>query len=517
MLGAVTATLVLAAGAAAEVPAVPLDEALRELERQNLSLAQARGRAGEAAAVAEQARAALLPSLAAQASYLRNSGEASIGVPLAPVGAERTLQPLEALSVTGTVRVPLVVPSAWYELSAARGGARAAGASADAARLALRAGFAQAAFGARAAEEVVTASERAVETAAEHSRSADRRVAAGTAAPLDALKARTEHVRRESDLARARAELARARLALGILLGREGPVRILVPEDAAGAAPLAPALSPRSAGGEGGAPPGARPLRAEGGDPAGARPPGGEGGDPPGARPPGGEGGDPAGARPPGAEGGDPAGARPPGAEGGDPPGASAGRGEGELPPEALVAEALSRRRELVAQRARVEAAEALVRAARARLAPQLAASASAFAQDVAYATGETEGWRATLDLVWPIYDGGLREGRRHLAEAQLGVARAAAEAERLAVLQEVADASRDLEVARERLRLAETQRGLASDAAASARRSFEAGVASSLDVLDANDRLYQADVGLADARARLAQARIGLDRAAGR
>jgi hypothetical protein len=34
---------------------------------------------------------------------------------------------------------------------------------------------------------------------------------------------------------------------------------------------------------------------------------------------------------------------------------------------------------------------------------------------------------------------------------------------------------------------------------------------------MDANDRLYQADVGLADARARVAQATIGLERALGR
>ncbi len=41
--------------------------------------------------------------------------------------------------------------------------------------------------------------------------------------------------------------------------------------------------------------------------------------------------------------------------------------------------------------------------------------------------------------------------------------------------------------------------------------------MASSLDVIDANDRLYQADVGLADARARLAQAQVALERALGR
>jgi len=64
---------------------------------------------------------------------------------------------------------------------------------------------------------------------------------------------------------------------------------------------------------------------------------------------------------------------------------------------------------------------------------------------------------------------------------------------------------------------VAETQRQLASDAAASARRSFEAGILSSLDVIDANDRLYTSDINLADARARLGQSRVALERAVGR
>ncbi len=290
-------------------------------------------------------------------------------------------------------------------------------------RLQLRAGFAQAAHGARAVEEMVIASERALELAAEHARSAERRVSAGVAAPLDALRARTEQVRREGDLVRARAELERARLALGILLGRDGPVRVAVPDPAPAAA----------------------------------------------------------------------------------------------QEPAALAAGALERRPELRAQREQVAAAEDQVRAGWARLAPQLSATGSAFASDVPYPTGEKDGWRATVDLTWPIFDGGLREARRRQARAQLAGARAGEEAQRLAIHQEVADGERDLVVARERLRLAETQRGLASDAAGSARRSFEAGIASSLDVVDANDRLYQADVGLADARARLAQAAVGLDRALGR
>ena len=157
------------------------------------------------------------------------------------------------------------------------------------------------------------------------------------------------------------------------------------------------------------------------------------------------------------------------------------------------------------------------MRSAWARVAPELSASGAYFASTVAYPTGEKDGWKVTVDLTWQLYDGGFRYGKRRQAEAQLSAARAGEEGTRLAVLREVEDASRDVGVAAERLRLADSQRRLASDAAASAKRSFDAGVASSLDVIDANDRLFFADVRLADARAQLAQAGVALDRAAGR
>ena len=400
-----------------------LDAALAELERQNLTLAQAAARADEASALAREALAPLLPSLIATGSYVRNSDAAglSIGPPLVPVERSVIIQPEEQLTGTLALRVPLAFPTAWFDHASARGTARAASASAAAVRLQLRASFLQAAHSARAAEEITAASEAALASAEELARSAARRVAAGTAAPLDRLRAETEQVRRESDLARARAELERTRLGLGVLLGGERPVRVRVPEE---------------------------------------------------------------------------------------PP----------APPEGdLAAAALAARPELAAARAQVESAEAQVRGAWARLLPQLSASGSTFASDVAYPTGEKDGWRATLDASWALYDGGLRYGKRREAEARRAQALAAAEALRLQVLQDVADTSRDLAVARERLRLAEKQRALAADAQGTAQRSFEVGLASSLDVLDANDRRYLADVGLAEARARLATARASLDRAVGR
>ncbi|HEY6002199.1 MAG TPA: TolC family protein, partial [Anaeromyxobacter sp.] len=100
-------------------------------------MAQARSRADEAAALVGQARAALLPSVTAQGSYLRNSDEFRLGPlslpgPTGTIVIDRIVQPLETFSATGSVRVPLVVPQAWYDVAAARSGARAAEASAEA-------------------------------------------------------------------------------------------------------------------------------------------------------------------------------------------------------------------------------------------------------------------------------------------------------------------------------------------------------------------------------------------------
>jgi outer membrane protein TolC len=426
-----TATPTLTATAVPEE--LTLDAALAELDRQNLTLAQARDRARAASAVVTQVASPLVPTVTASGQYLRNRDALSIhpgvsipGLPpvsiagLPPGGT--TIQPLEQFSGTLSVRIPLVVPTSWYDVSQARGASRAANASAEATRLTLRAGFAQAAYSALAAEEVVVAAEQALTDAAELTRSAQRRVQAGTSAPLDTLKARTDEVSRRSDLVAARAAVDRSRLALGVLLGREGPVRVTAPE-------LGPAPAPA-------------------------------------------------------------------GADGRDAP---------------------SRRLEVIALKAQVDSAEAGVRASWARLAPQLSLSGAAYAADVPYPTGKKDGWRLTLDLTWQLWDGGLQLGKRRQAEAAADEARAAVEAERLAVLQEAQDTSRDLVVAREQLDLADQRRALAAETAASARRSFEAGVASSLDVIDANDRLFTAGVNLAAARARLAQSSIALDHALGR
>ena len=413
--------------------ALTLDQALAELDSQSPTLVQARGRVADARALATQAAVPLLPTLVAAGGYTRNSADAIVDLsklPLAglPAGAlpsgPLVIQPLGVWTVSGSLRVPLIVPNAWADWAAAQRAADSIGATAESARLQLRASLAQAAWAAAAAEEIVAASERAVTVAEEHQRSAARSVTAGTEAPLSVLKAETEVVKRQSDLAQARANRERSHLALGVLLGKTEPLRVLLPPIAGGETPH---------------------------------------------------------------------------------------------PVDSLVAEALQARPEIVAQEAQIRAARAQVTSARLRWLPQISGSGAVFAADVPYPTGKKEGWRLTLDALWPLYDGGLAGGKRDQAQADLLTARAAAEAQRLNVIQEVQDTRRDVSVAGERLRLAEQQRDLATAAAASAKRTFEAGVASSLDVLDANDKLYQADVGMADAHGRLGIARVALDRALGR
>ncbi len=432
-----------AAGAAEGPAPISLDEALRQLDAQNYSLAQARARADEARSLVRQARSGFLPVANVGVSYVRNNDGASIsfdplldaiegglqsatGRPITlertNVPAEQVIQPLEAFTGSASVRVPLFAANQFLDWKAAKEGTGVAEASLESVRLQLRAALVQAAWWSGAAAEVAAASERALLIAQEHERSAARNVEAGISPPLSRLQAQTEVVRRESDVARTRAERERAWLALGVLLGKAEPVRVTLPESAE-----------------------SRPLG-----------------------------------------------------------------------PDALVKDALGRRPEIRSWEASIRAGELQLDSALWRHAPQLAIGFSAMASTTPFVTGESYAWRATADFTWTLYDGGFRYGKRDQAEAQLAGARAALEAQRVEIGQQVRDASRDVAVAEERLRLAVRQKELAQEVHGNAKRLFDAGLASSLDVLDANDRLYQAEVGLADARARLGMAKVALDRATG-
>lgn len=400
-----------------------LDEALAELDRQNPTLEEARARASAALGVVRQAAAPLLPNLQVGGGYFHNNASVIITAPMDGSFRQVYIQPLDAWQASAGLRVPLIVPEAWFSLSAARDSALAAAEASNATRLTVRTALVQAAWTAWAGDEIVAASERAVAVARSQAESARRQLNVGTATPLTVLQAETAATRRESDLVAAVSERSRARIAVGVLLGRPDPVVVTLP-------PAAPPLVNDV---------------------------------------------------------------------------------------QALFQEALANRPELRARAFTVRSYEKQHDAAMWRIAPVVSVSGGAQAQTVPYPTGDQSGWRISADLTWTLYDGGFRYGRAAQAESQAAEARASETGTRLQVLQEVQNSARDVEVARERLRLALQERDTASSAAASARRGFGEGVTSSLDVLSANEILFSADIQVARAGSQLGGSLAALDRAVGR
>ncbi len=410
--------IVPSAARAAEPRTLTLDEALAALDRQSPDLAQLRAHVDAVASVAREALSALLPGLVAMGSYARNRDDARFAGPTGDI----VIQPQQALTVAGTVHVPLFAQNAYWDFAQARDLTMAEGASFQAQRQRLRGAVVQACWMEQTAENVIAVAERGLASARDHAESAERAEKAGTTTKLAVLQARSELTRREKDLTEARSALGHSRIELGALLGRPEPTRVVMPTVT----------------------------------------------------------------------------------------------DDGSSDEEQLVNDALHARRERAARALELRAAERGVTSAWMRLAPGLSGSFSWFASDEPYVTGKKDGWRASIDLAWALYDGGYRYGKRREADAFVAAARAQAEATRVDISKEVRDSALEVGVARERLRVATEQAAVAEETAGTARRGFAAGVSTSLDVIDALDRETQAEVGLEQARAGLGRALAALHTARG-
>lgn len=171
---------------------------------------------------------------------------------------------------------------------------------------------------------------------------------------------------------------------------------------------------------------------------------------------------------------------------------------------------------ELAAAEMNQLAAHRALWAARLRYAPTLSGTLYGAASTSPFVTGEQTMWKASVDLSWVIFDGAAREGRLAAAAAKARQADAALSAARLQVSERDASAARELEVARQKVGLAETRFNLAREADLVARRGLEAGTVSPLDARDAAQRLVEAEAGLVAARAGEALAAAALRRARG-
>jgi outer membrane protein len=448
------ALLLASAGLTHADRTLTLDDALGLARAHNRDLRAARERLAEAAAGVEQARAALLPTLFAQGKYTHNYKEVDFdaGALAAPtfglasaihdtttsaaeaaaienftrqanaaIAAQPTLVISKQEELDGVVSatVPLVVPSSFFALSAARRSRDASEASYHVSEASVLVSVAQAYFAAAGTDELVVARRDAVTVATETFDVAKARVAAELANQVESMRAETALIRAQQDLTEAENARAAAYRALATLLGTREAITVRA----------------------------ANTLPAE---------------------------------------------------------------------PDALVGEARVRRPELAAQRATIAAAEASARTSAWRWSPSLSGFANLRGQNYAGFSGDRYAWAVGVQLDWVMFDGGIRDAQRHLADAQRREAETRLELLGDSVSDEVANAHGSLDTKRKGVASAQRSVELARETLRLVRAQYEAGTAKQLDVLQAQDVLVGSEVALAQAHFDVALADLQLRRAAG-
>jgi outer membrane protein TolC len=181
-----------------------------------------------------------------------------------------------------------------------------------------------------------------------------------------------------------------------------------------------------------------------------------------------------------------------------------------------LVRDALAKRPEIAAYRKTIEAAKDSQRAATLRYAPTLSVFGTAHDSSVKNTNDDYLTWAAGAQLDWVLFDGRAGDAQRRIAKAQ------AREAElRLAQLQDTIqdDLASDrsaLETKRAAVDAATRAVELSQESLDLIRAQHDAGRATQLDLLQAQDALVAAEVAKARARFDLGLASVQLDRAAG-
>jgi outer membrane protein len=163
-----------------------------------------------------------------------------------------------------------------------------------------------------------------------------------------------------------------------------------------------------------------------------------------------------------------------------------------------------------------VEATEGLVRYDRLAWLPSVAAIARGNYNSNTGFTGETTSYDLILGVSVPLYDRGLRYAARREDEAKLAQARAQLESSRAKARATWVAARANLEAAQAALVQAEAQAQLAARAQGQVEAAARAGMATNLELSDADNRRFLAASAAAQARAAVEIARAELAAAEG-
>jgi outer membrane protein TolC len=176
---------------------------------------------------------------------------------------------------------------------------------------------------------------------------------------------------------------------------------------------------------------------------------------------------------------------------------------------------AYERRADLRAAEAQVKAAEITLSAAHAERLPS--ASLSGDYGTIGPNPASQHGvFAATASINLPIYQGGRIRADIEQAEATLRQRRAELADQRAQVEEQVRTALIELETAMGQVRLAETNRGYANETLTQARDRFAAGVATTVEVVQAQEQVASAESDYISSLFSLNLAKLSLTRATG-
>jgi len=183
---------------------------------------------------------------------------------------------------------------------------------------------------------------------------------------------------------------------------------------------------------------------------------------------------------------------------------------------EALVEEALARRLDVGSLRWVASSQRALAKVPLLGFIPSISASGRYTITNEAGFSGKNWNWNAGATLTWSLFDGGVRFGQNRERKALAKLADLDLQAAVRRVDVEVREALVSLDNQRASLRQATAAHEVAKKNAAETSELYRQGLASALQVADANVRLFEAEVALVQERYGLGVAFLNLEAALG-
>ncbi len=196
------------------VRSVTLTQAVQQATSKNPTAEVAAREVQRAEALARQARAAWLPTLTANATYLRLDDDRELN--------GRVILSANQLSANVQLSVPLIAGQRWVAHARAKETAEIARSSGVDTRRTVALAAARAYLTVVAQHRVLNSAERALATAKAHEEYASTRFKGGVGNRLDATRAAQERATAEVRVRTQLTGLARAQEALGIAVGEEG-------------------------------------------------------------------------------------------------------------------------------------------------------------------------------------------------------------------------------------------------------------------------------------------------------